>query len=210
MRRKSRSRRRARNARRGRNPLLAYNRRRSRRGRRSGRNPSAGIAKSLTGGFQKDVLVDAGAIVAGGLANAFLSNKIAGMGFMPSALKSGWGNVALKIGTAGLLGGITRMVAPKYALKVTIGGVVEPLAGVASQTLGSVLHGLGLGDYLIQRQTEAARPLGGLPGGMGNVGDMSDYLIRRQVEDARAMGGLGNLAGVGDIGLGCGGEEGDF
>lgn len=87
----------------------AHNRRRySRRGRRF--NP-AGIVGSLTSGFNVGTLKTAGVLVAGGIANSVLSGQL--MKIVPGDfLKSAMGSYVTRLLSAGLLGGIVRMVAP--------------------------------------------------------------------------------------------------
>ena len=98
----------------------AHNRRRySRRGRRF--NP-AGIVSSLTSGFNVGTLKTAGVLVTGGIANSVLSGQL--MRIVPvDFLKSGMGSYVTRLLSAGLLGGIVRMVAPNYAGAILTGAV---------------------------------------------------------------------------------------
>ena len=174
------SRSRARNRRVGRRyRRRAHNRRRySRRGRRF--NP-AGIVGSLTSGFNIGTLKTAGVLVTGGIANSVLSGQL--MRIVPvDFLKSGMGSYVTRLLSAGLLGGIVRMVAPNYAGAILTGAVTQVgLKAVTEFSDGK--YGIsGLSDYLTLAQVQQARPLAGL----------GDYLTSTQVAQARPlMTGMG-------------------
>lgn len=157
----------------------AHNRRRySRRGRRF--NP-AGIVGSLTSGFNVGTLKTAGVLVTGGIANSVLSGQL--MRIVPvDFLKSGMGSYVTRLLSAGLLGGIVRMVAPNYAGAILTGAVTQVgLKAVTEFSDGK--YGIsGLSDYLTLAQVQQARPLAGL----------GDYLTSTQVAQARPlMTGMG-------------------
>jgi hypothetical protein len=160
----------------------SHNRRRySRRGRRF--NP-AGIVSSLTSGFNVGTLKTAGVLVAGGIGNAMLSNQI--MKLVPvDFLKTGMGSYVTRLLSAGLLSGITRMVAPNYAGAVLTGAVTQVGLKAITEFMPSIAPLSGLGDYLTLSQVQQARPLAGL----------GDYLTSTQVAQARplmtGMGGMG-------------------
>jgi len=150
----------------------------SRRGRRF--NP-AGIVSSLTSGFNVGTLKTAGVLVAGGIANSVLSSQL--MRIVPvEFLKSGMGSYVTRLLSAGLLGGVVRMVAPNYAGAILTGAVTQVgLKAVTEFSDGK--YGIsGLADYLTLSQVQQARPLAGL----------GDYLTSTQVAQARPlMSGMG-------------------
>jgi len=160
-----------------------WRRRRSRtRRRRRAANPALSLRRpmsALTAGFNVNTLKTAGIVAAGAVLNAMASKPVINM--MPiDALRSGPGSYIPGLATAGALGGLTGMVAPKFAGNVLMGGVLQ----VALKALGDLTpYGLsGLSDYLTAAQVQQARPLAG----------MGDYLTAPQVAQARPlMTGMG-------------------
>jgi len=90
-----------------------------------------------TSAFKKDTLMGAAPIVGGMVTNAMVRTKLGQMDFMPSFLKTGgMGNLGLGIITAGLIGGIAGMAAPKYAGSLLIGGLADVVMGLVNSTMG--------------------------------------------------------------------------
>ena len=153
--------------------------RRSRRshrihGRRRGFNPGS-IVSSLTSGFKLDTLKTAGLLVAGGVANKMLSDRVAGL-IPVQMLQSGPGAYLPRLLTAGLIGGIAGMAIPRFASTLLTGAVMQVGLKAVSEYLPS--YGLtGMGDYLNLSQVQNARPLAGL----------GDYLTSQQVSQARPL-----------------------
>lgn len=134
-------------------------------------------------GFKPNVLMDGGVAVVGALGNSFVSGTVSG--YLPGMLQSGWGNYGVGLATAGLLAAVTKMVAPKYASNVLMGGIIEVLLRVANEKLmpqaqAAVATAKGLADYLTQTQAADARQLG----------YMGDYLTEQAAQSARPLGGL--------------------
>jgi len=144
-------------------------------------NPS-NVLKSVTRGFNYRVVASALPVVGGALGNAVVSGAVSG--YLPSFLASGPGNLAVGLGTAGLLGAGAGMVSPKVGGAVFMGGVIEVLTR-------------GIKRYILP-----AVGLSGMMGmgcaGMGCVGDYgSDLMLGSQIPDYAQATGLDNN-GLGD------------
>lgn len=104
---------------------------------------SSSIVRGATAGFSPSKLADAGLIVAGGVANAYVSGQLTGLipiGFLQT--KPGYYIPGLV--SAGLLGAVTGMVMPRYAPQVFTGGLVQVVLKAVHDYLPSVQ---ALGDF---------------------------------------------------------------
>lgn len=140
---------------------------------RKGRNPGMGAILSrstLTSGFSVPKITEAGLVIGGAVLNGLVSG-FAGR-FLPPMLTTGPGAYVTGLVSAGILGAGARMVAPRWAGPIFLGGMVEVVARLVKNLQPSIRI---LGDYLTQGQYNSARPMG-------------DFLVANQVNDARSMG----------------------
>lgn len=112
-------------------------------------------------------------MVGGALGNAWLSGAVSG--FLPSMLQSGIGGYAVGLASAGVLGGIVSMAAPRYSGDVFLGGVLEVMTRMVKEYVVPMLPLKGMGDYLTVANAQEARPLG-------------DYLTVANAREARPLG----------------------
>lgn len=158
--------------------------------------------KSLTTGYQPDMLMKGAVTLLGFAGNALVTKQISGLGFMPGFVKSGPGSYALGLASAGLTGALVGLVAPKYAVPVVFGGVMQQIVKAYNEYLApkaSFLPKLGsMDDYATVADVQNARPLGCLFGGCG--GGMGAY---NPVVDLFNPAVMPSDGGSGLMGMGC-------
>lgn len=162
-----------------RNPGYGYNPRR----RRRYFNPGAvgSIAKAPLAAFNVPTVTKAALISGGALASSYLQGIINSQVVDRFAPGIGGGKIAqaaIGLGSAGLLGFLGGMIAPKYAGDLMIGGVVRVVSDIAADFGQSAFSGIG--DFLTQRNVDSARSLSG----------MNDFLTQRNVDSARSLSGI--------------------
>jgi len=110
-----------------------------------GLNPGGALAA-----FNLGVIKSAVPVGAGMLGSSMLDGFVSGLSFTPSFLKSGIGSYALSLLDVGFMGVATKMVAPKYASAVVLGGMVNVIRKVLMSTVpavkGYTLSGFGEDD----------------------------------------------------------------
>jgi hypothetical protein len=135
-------------------------RRHHRRGLRRFFNPAGVLAsapvRSITAAFSPTKLADAGLIVAGGVANAFLSAQIINLAPV-DFLKTKPGYYLPGLVSAGLVGALGGMVLPRYAPQLFTGSMVQVVLKAVNDYLPSVKM---LGDFFTAGTR--IRPLGGM------------------------------------------------
>lgn len=173
-------------------------------------NPGS-VVGSMTAGFKPKVLMSTIPVVSGVVGNAMLT-KFIGQ-YLPSGLTGGLGQIAVGLGSAGLLGAGAGLIKPKMAAPVFIGGVVEtvtkafrqyllPMAGLSGLGMCCTMNGCGtcgLGDWgesmvagSFYPSYQAASGLNyQIPGpgvGPDASGPLGDFLTPQNARDARSLG----------------------
>jgi len=179
-----------------------------RRRRRSYRyNPK--ITKALTSGFDLSKIGDAGILVGGVAANAFLTNQLAGMTFMPQFLRAGVGRYVVGLVGAGAIGGAARYVpgVKKYSDLLFTGALAQVVSTAVDQFFPRVAQMTGLdnvGDYATETTIAQARSIdsGALNGtdGMGDFATVPKVMAApaNSVDNAMLQGlGMSEFTGGG-------------
>lgn len=115
--------------------------------RRYKRNPSALSVRGLTGSFLP--VVKSGALGAvGALANGALVAQVAGLSFVPDALKTGYGRKALELGSAVLVGSLGNMVLKGKGRDLAVGAATVAMHGLLKDVISTNLPSVApyLGD----------------------------------------------------------------
>jgi hypothetical protein len=136
-----------------------------------------GIGKSLTTGFQPELLAKGAVTLVGLIGNAIVNDQLDKLSFTPAFLKSGVGSYVKGLGTAGVTGALVGLAAPKYAFSVAFGGILQQIIRGYNEYIApraSFLPKLGhFDDYATVEDVRNARPLGCLFGGCG--GGLGQY-----------------------------------
>lgn len=187
--------------RRGRNASFNYRRKRSRNTYwvpAFARNPS-GVIGASTKAFDTHLIKSALPVIGGIITTRIITEKLAGLGFVPSMLKSGVGGYVLSLFGAGVSYVGAKAVAPKYARSVLMGGAIYTMTQVLSRyvfpMLGFSPMLTGMGSYLTVSDARNARPLSGL----------ESYLTVADAKDARPLSGLEHMTTEELAGLSYGG-----
>lgn len=178
-------------ARKRRSRRISFNRRRRhRRNVGYGYNPSLSLSRPLSAvkaGFNVGTLKRAGILsggaIGGGLVSGALNSYVIGP-YLPSISGNKYAGYAVGLASAGLVGAIGGMVAPRFAGDLMTGAVVKVVADVINDfNLGGIRAFQGMGglrDFLTQRNVDSARALNGL----------GDFLTQRNVDSAKSLNGL--------------------
>ncbi|MDD5707988.1 MAG: hypothetical protein PHR35_18875 [Kiritimatiellae bacterium] len=179
-------------ARKRRSRRISFNRRRRhRRNVGYGYNPSLSLSHPLSAvkaGFNMGALKRAGILsggaIGGGLVSGALNQYVVGP-YLPSVAGNKYAGYAVGLASAGLVGAIGGMVAPRFAGDLMTGAVVKVVADVINDlNLGGITAFKGMGDFLTQRNVDSARALGGL----------RDFLTQRGVDSAKSLNGLNDAS----------------
>jgi hypothetical protein len=162
--------------------------------------------KSMTVGYQPDMLVKGAVTLVGFIGNAFVTKQVNGVGMVPSFLKSGVGSYAVGLATAGITGALVGLAAPKYAVPAAFGGLLQQVVRAYNEYVApkaSFLPKLGsFDDYATVEDVRNARPLGCLFGGCsGGMGSLFDPSIIPAGYNPNP--GIVPNDGVGLLGMGC-------
>jgi hypothetical protein len=141
-------------------------------------NPGrSGALGTVTAGFQPRVIKKALPVVGGALGNAVVAGFVSD--YLPGMFQDGIGNLAVGLGTAGLLGAASGYVLSREkAQGVFLGGVIEVVGrGVREYILPAV--GLaGMGDFLTRANAADARNLHGCVGcGVSGFSGIADSIL---------------------------------
>ena len=141
-------------------------------------NPGrAGAIGTITAGFKPQVLKKAVPVVGGALGNALLAGYVSD--YLPGMFQEGIGNLAVGLGTAGILGALSGYVLSKdKAQGIFLGGVIEVVTRGVRDYVLPVVGMSGLGDYLSRSNAAEARNLHGCPGcGVSGFAGIADSIL---------------------------------
>lgn len=161
--------------------------------RRRSHNGSMSM-RAVTSAFDVGLLSKAGVVVGGSLANNLLTGALTKV--MPiSALKSGIGNYAVGLLSAGLIGIGARKVLPSQAGGLFFGAILDVVTRIASRFIVPMLpspklSGYALADYLTMTNVQDSR-LYGMEGDDDGMDGFGDYATVSAVAAARPLNGLG-------------------
>jgi hypothetical protein len=155
-----------------------------------------GVVKSSLSAFNFGTLAKGGTVVGGVIANEYASDYL-GMGLekLAPSINFGHGIPSYLTGlvSAGLLGYGTKLVAPKYAGLVFLGGVIQVVKKVADDYLTPHLPALpAVGPVAapVMVHPAAAAPAAAAPA--AGVSGMGDWLTPQNAATARALHGFGD------------------
>lgn len=153
-----------------------------------------GVVKSMTSAFNLETMKKGGVVVGGVIANEYASEYL-GIGLekiVPSmTLTSGIPSYFVGLASAGLLAYGTKLVAPKYAGLVFLGGVVQVLKNVAKDYVEPhlphlpTMHPAMVAPVAVHPAVAAAQAAG--------VSGFGDFLTPHNVQQARALNGFGDF-----------------
>jgi hypothetical protein len=171
------------------------------------RNPQ-GIIGASTRAFDLNLVKSAIPVIGGVIGARFVTEKLAGIGAVPSFLKSGIGGYVLSLVGAGLAYTGAKLALPKYANSVLFGGSIYVMSQVLSRYVfpmfGYTPMLTGMDSYLTVSDAARARPLNGFLGD-DEMDGLGDYLTPANAAGARPLMGLDHMTSEELAGLASGG-----